>query len=72
MDGRVSTRAYNCLRTGKVISIGHLVQKQERDLLKIRNMGRKTLNEIKTVLGLMGLELGMKLPPDLESTYSLY
>jgi len=44
--------------------LGELVQKTENGLLKTRNFGRKSLNEIKEILDNMGLSLGMELPPN--------
>ncbi len=57
----LSVRASNCLKNANIRLIGELVQKSEQDLLKTKNFGRKSLNEIKEVLGMMGLHLGMKL-----------
>jgi len=57
----LSVRASNCLKNADIRLIGDLVQKSEGDLLKTKNFGRKSLNEIKEVLGMMGLALGMKL-----------
>lgn len=71
-DLELSVRTRNCLITGRIKYIGHLVQKQENDLLKTKNFGRKSLNEIKSSLELWGLHLAMKLPPDLEADYRLH
>jgi DNA-directed RNA polymerase subunit alpha len=61
-------RAANCLRNANIRFIGELVQKTEQEMLKTKNFGRKSLNEIKEILQEMGLNLGMKLetfmPPD--------
>jgi len=57
----LSVRAANCLKNANIRLIGELVQKTEQDMLKTKNFGRKSLNEIKEVLGMMGLSLGMKL-----------
>jgi len=57
----LSVRSYNCLKNANIRSIGELVQKSETDMLKTRNFGRKSLNEIKEILETMGLSLGMKL-----------
>jgi DNA-directed RNA polymerase subunit alpha len=64
----LSVRAANCLRNASIRYIGELVQKTEQEMLKTKNFGRKSLNEIKEILGEMGLHLGMKLenfsPPE--------
>jgi len=64
----LSVRAANCLRNANIRYIGELVQKTEQEMLKTKNFGRKSLNEIKEILGEMGLHLGMKLenfgPPE--------
>jgi DNA-directed RNA polymerase subunit alpha len=57
----LSVRSYNCLKNANIRSIGELVQKTEIEMLKTKNFGRKSLNEIKEILGTMGLSLGMKL-----------
>ena len=57
----LSVRSYNCLKNANIRSIGELVQKTEAEMLKTKNFGRKSLNEIKEILGGMGLSLGMKL-----------
>lgn len=56
----LSVRAINCLQNAKIETIGDLVQKTEAEMLKTKNFGRKSLNEIKTILSTMGLSLGMK------------
>jgi DNA-directed RNA polymerase subunit alpha len=69
----LSVRASNCLKTANIRSIADLVQKSESELLKTKNFGKKSLNEIKTILGEMGLALGMRLDPDeLERLRSQY
>src|SRR2546422_3561920 len=60
----LSVRASNCLQTANVRTIADLVQKTEAELLKTKNFGKKSLNEIKTILGEMGLSLGMRLDPE--------
>lgn len=55
-----SVRSANCLQSADIRYIGELVQKTEGDLLKTKNFGRKSLNEIKEALQSMGLELGMR------------
>src|SRR6184192_3758494 len=57
----LSVRSYNCLKNANIQSIGELVQKTEAEMLKTKNFGRKSLNEIKEILGTMGLGLGMKI-----------
>ena len=60
----LSVRASNCLKTANIRTIADLVQKTEAELLKTKNFGKKSLNEIKTILGEMGLSLGMCLDPE--------
>lgn len=60
----LSVRASNCLKTANIRTIADLVQKSEGELLKTKNFGKKSLNEIKTILGEMGLALGMRLDPE--------
>lgn len=57
----LSVRSGNCLQNANIRYIGELVQKTESEMLKTKNFGRKSLNEIKEVLQSMGLSLGMKL-----------
>jgi DNA-directed RNA polymerase subunit alpha len=57
----LSVRSYNCLKNANIRTIGELVQKTEAEMLKTKNFGRKSLNEIKEILAEMGLSLGMKL-----------
>ena len=57
----LSVRSYNCLKNANIQTIGELVQKSEAEMLKTKNFGRKSLNEIKEILGTMGLSLGMKI-----------
>jgi DNA-directed RNA polymerase subunit alpha len=57
----LSVRSYNCLKNANIRTIGELVQKSEAEMLKTKNFGRKSLNEIKEILSGMGLALGMKL-----------
>jgi DNA-directed RNA polymerase subunit alpha len=61
----LSVRSANCLKNAGIHIIGELVQKTEAEMLKTRNFGRKSLNEIKEILSEMGLSLGMKIdwPP---------
>jgi DNA-directed RNA polymerase subunit alpha len=55
-----SVRSQNCLQNADIKYIGELVQKSEQEMLKTKNFGHKSLNEIKEILREMGLELGMK------------
>ena len=63
-------RSANCLKNANIHKIYQLVSKTEAEMLKTKNFGRKSLNEIKDVLGEMDLSLGMKLegfePPEEE------
>lgn len=64
----LSVRSANCLKNANILKIYQLVSKTEGEMLKTKNFGRKSLNEIKEVLNEMGLSLGMKLegfiPPE--------
>ncbi len=63
----LSVRSANCLKNDNIVYIGDLVQKSESEMLKTPNFGRKSLNEIKDVLGNMGLKFGMDVaewPPE--------
>jgi len=57
----LSVRSYNCLKNAEIRTIRDLVQKSEAEMLKTKNFGRKSLNEIKEILAEMGLSLGMKM-----------
>jgi DNA-directed RNA polymerase subunit alpha len=57
----LSVRSYNCLKNADIKTITELVQKTEAEMLKTKNFGRKSLNEIKEILANMGLSLGMRL-----------
>jgi len=57
----LSVRSSNCLKNANITLIGELVQKSESEMLKTKNFGRKSLNEIKAILEEMGLSLGIKL-----------
>lgn len=57
----LSVRSANCLKNAEITLIGELVQKTEAEMLKTKNFGRKSLNEIKSILTEMGLGLGMAL-----------
>ena len=56
----LSVRSYNCLKNANISTIRELVQKTEQEMLKTKNFGRKSLNEIKEILAAMGLSLGLK------------
>jgi DNA-directed RNA polymerase subunit alpha len=56
----LSVRSYNCLKNANIATIRQLVEKTEPEMLKTKNFGRKSLNEIKEILSAMGLSLGMK------------
>jgi DNA-directed RNA polymerase subunit alpha len=56
----LSVRAANCLKNANIKTIADLVQKTEMEMLKTKNFGKKSLNEIKEILTEMGLGLGMK------------
>jgi DNA-directed RNA polymerase subunit alpha len=56
----LSVRSYNCLKNANIRTIRELVQKTEAEMLKTKNFGRKSLNEIKEILYTMGLSLGMR------------
>jgi DNA-directed RNA polymerase subunit alpha len=56
----LSVRSYNCLKNSDIKTIRDLVQKKESEMLKTKNFGRKSLNEIKDILTSMGLGLGMQ------------
>ncbi|MCR4667562.1 MAG: DNA-directed RNA polymerase subunit alpha [Desulfovibrio sp.] len=55
----LSVRATNCLRGANIATVGELVQRSESEMLKTKNFGRKSLDEIKSVLVSMGLDFGM-------------
>ena len=61
----LSVRAANCLNNANITTVGQLAMKTEGEMLKYRNFGKKSLNEIKEKLAALGLSLGMKFEPDL-------
>ena len=61
----LSVRAANCLNNANITTVGELAQKTEADMLKYRNFGRKSLNEIKEKMKELGLCLGYKFDADL-------
>ncbi len=71
-DLELSVRSANCLRNAEIHFIGDLAQKTDQEMLKTKNFGRKSLNEIKSLLAEMDLTLGMKFenwtPPDISET----
>jgi DNA-directed RNA polymerase subunit alpha len=71
-DLELSVRSANCLKNANIHHIGELVQRTEAEMLKTKNFGRKSLNEIKQLLSEMDLSLGMKIegwePPEIAAT----
>ncbi|MEW6067792.1 MAG: DNA-directed RNA polymerase subunit alpha [Nitrospirota bacterium] len=63
-DLELSVRAQNCLKNANIKTIAELVKKTEQEMLRTKNFGRKSLNEIKEILHGMGLRLGMKIDSD--------
>ncbi len=66
----LSVRSQNCLEAAKIETIADLVQKTEQDMLKYKNFGKKSLNEIKQMLAEMNLSFGMKLEDEEEDASS--
>lgn len=70
-DLELSVRSANCLKNARILYIGDLVTRTEQDMLKTKNFGRKSLNEIKDFIKNMGLSLGMTVsewpPKDIEA-----
>lgn len=60
----LSVRAFNCLKNANIKSIADLVQKTEYEMLRTKNFGRKSLNEIKEIINKMGLSFGMRIESD--------
>jgi DNA-directed RNA polymerase subunit alpha len=60
----LSVRSYNCLKNAEIKTIAGLVQKTEQEILKTKNFGKKSLDEIIELLETMGLGLGMQLPQE--------
>jgi DNA-directed RNA polymerase subunit alpha len=56
----LSVRSYNCLKNANISTISDLVQRSESEMLRTKNFGRKSLNEIKEILGVLGLQFGMR------------
>jgi DNA-directed RNA polymerase subunit alpha len=63
-DLELSVRSYNCLKNANIKTIADLVQKTEQEMLRTKNFGRKSLNEIKEILNVMGLRFGMRVDLD--------
>ncbi|MCS7064597.1 MAG: DNA-directed RNA polymerase subunit alpha [Methylacidiphilales bacterium] len=61
----LSVRATNCLNNANILTVGQLAMKTESEMLKFRNFGKKSLNEIKEKLQELGLTLGMKFDPEI-------
>ena len=59
----LSVRAANCLNNANIVTVGQLAMKTEAEMLKYRNFGKKSLNEIKDKLAELGLSLGMTFDP---------
>jgi DNA-directed RNA polymerase subunit alpha len=66
----LSVRAANCLNNANILTVGELARKTEAEMLKYRNFGKKSLNEIKSKLEQLGLSLGMKIDERLLDTTS--
>jgi len=61
----LSVRAANCLNNANITTVGQLAMKSEQEMLKYRNFGKKSLNEIKDKLTSLNLNLGMTFEPEL-------
>ena len=70
-DLELSVRATNCLRSANISLVGELVQRTENEMLKTKNFGKKSLDEIRNVLVEMGLDFGMKVD-SFEKKYQEY
>ena len=66
-DLNLSVRSANCLRNANINTVGDLVVRSEKEMLETKNFGRKSLEEIQTVLDKMGLSFGMEVPESAES-----
>ena len=66
----LSVRSANCLKNANIRTIADLVQKSEQEMLRTKNFGRKSLNEIKEVLASMGLHCNMRIDTDMLETAS--
>ncbi|RMG05648.1 MAG: DNA-directed RNA polymerase subunit alpha [Nitrospirae bacterium] len=65
----LSVRSYNCLKNANISTVADLVQKTEHEMLKTKNFGRKSLDEIKGILNKMGLDFGMEIDESLLEQY---
>ena len=60
----LSVRSYNCLKNANIRTIAELVSKTEQEMLRTKNFGRKSLNEIKELMETMGLHFNMRVDPE--------
>jgi DNA-directed RNA polymerase subunit alpha len=60
----LSVRSYNCLKNANIRTLADLVQKTEQEMLRTKNFGRKSLNEIKEIIESMGLHFNMRVEPE--------
>ncbi|RJQ18985.1 MAG: DNA-directed RNA polymerase subunit alpha [Nitrospiraceae bacterium] len=60
----LSVRSYNCLKNANIRTLAELVQKTEQEMLRTKNFGRKSLNEIKELMDVMGLRFNMRIDPE--------
>jgi DNA-directed RNA polymerase subunit alpha len=60
----LSVRSFNCLKNANIRTIADLVQKTEQEMLRTKNFGKKSLNEIREVIKSMGLDFNMRIDPD--------
>ncbi len=60
----LSVRSFNCLKNANIRTIADLVQRTEQEMLRTKNFGKKSLNEIKEVIRSMGLDFNMRIDPD--------
>jgi len=58
-DLELSVRSHNCLKAAEIKTLGDLVRKDESEMLKFRNFGRKSLSELTEIVELYGLDFGM-------------
>lgn len=63
-DIELSVRTYNCLVNANIRTIAELVQRSENEMLKLKNFGRRSLNELKEILASLGLHFGMSFRPE--------
>ena len=66
----LSVRAQNCLRNAEIKYLGELIQKSESEMLKYRNFGKKSLDEIKDKMLEMGITLNMKLKDEVRVAFN--